>query len=163
MTRQTTAMMMVGPRSVSPWGDRIWRLALSAQLVEGNEPYWLVSVTQPANHEVKPDTVGIASPDTDNVVMSIVMLLAAHLGSGEVENFLVETHNLTLLENVREIAPFYDLSENTTRALVKELTSSVRLGFTLMEELSLVDAGLVGALRGLGFDVEVFAPLGASL
>lgn len=163
MTRQTTALMMVGPRSVTSWEDRLWRLSLCAQAVEGGEAYWLVSVTEPANYEVRPNTVGIASPDTNSVMMSIFMLLAAHVGGREVENLLVETYNLTLVENVREIAPFYDLSETTTQALVQHLTTQVRLGFTLMDEISLVDDCLIAALREVGFDVDVFSLLGASL
>mgnify|MGYP007099122287 CR=1 FL=1 len=127
-------------------------------MVEGSTPYWIVTPTLPALHTVSPSEVEVVTPHPEAVVDSVLMFLAAHFGDDDVEAYLVETHNLTVSEGVREIAPYYELADETARFLADHLSQSIRLGVTLLDDLSLVDVSVVERLRGLGFDVDVFAP-----
>ena len=158
MTRQTTALLTVGPRTLAPWNDRVWRVAGTAQLVEGSAPYWLVTPTQPAEHEVTTETILVEVPHADAVVWSVLMVVAAWFGGSEVEAVLTEGQNLTVdaVTGAREVAPYWELADTTVTTLASKLSAQVRLGLTLMDDLSLVDDDVVEGLRALGFDVDVF-------
>ncbi len=157
MTRVSTALLIISPRSVGSFADRAWRLAGSAQLVEGSIPYWIATPTQPSQHQVSPSEIEVAAPQDDCVVESILFLLASHYGGVEVENHLLETHNICLGQNgARELARFYELVGETMYFLSRNLCETVRIGFVRLDESSLVNDGVIGALRDLGFDVEVF-------
>lgn len=164
MTRLTTATLMVGPRTLSPWGDRAWRVTLTAQHVSGGETdYWIVTPTQPAQHPVRPDELLIEQPDTENAIDSILMLMSAHVGDEHVEGYLLDTANIELEDGVRVVAPFWDVSAPETRKfLSSKLSASVRLGLTVMCEQSVVTDELVEGLRQLGFDVDVFGVTSSS-
>lgn len=163
MSRQSTALLTVGPRSIAPWGDRAWRVSGTAQLVEGSTPYWIVTPTLPAIHSATPAEVEVVVPHPEAVVASVLMFLAAHFGDEDVEAYLVETHNVTLRDDVREIAPYYELADETMRFLADHLSRTLRLAVTLLDDFSLVDDEVVAELRALGFDVDVFVPaLGAT-
>lgn len=102
-------------------------------------------------------------PHPEAVVASVLMFLAAHFGDDDVEAYLVETHNVSVRDGVREIAPYYELADDTVRFLADHLSRTIRLGVTVLDEFSLVDSEVVAELRGLGFDVDEFAPaLGAT-
>lgn len=156
MTRQSTALMTVSPLASFPWGDRIWRIAATAQLVEGSAPYWIVTPTAPAAHPCQPAEIEVVAPQPESVIDSILIFLAAHFGSEYIPESLVESHNITIQEGVREIAPYYELSEPARSRLAKQLSGVIRLGITILEEQSLADERVVSGLRRLGFDVEVF-------
>lgn len=159
MTRVTTAMLMAGPRSLSPWGDRAWRVALTAQLVEGgSSAYWLATPTQPAAYEVKPDAINIETPDLDGMIDSTLIMLALHLGEANVEGYLYETHNLRVGNSGRWLAPYWELSEDGRDRLAKYLSPNVRIGLTLLEDTTMFLLAYQG-LVSLGFDVDVFAPV----
>lgn len=162
MTRQSTTVLTVGPSSIAPWGDRVWRVSGSAQLVEGSTPYWIVTPTLPANHPATPAEIEVAAPLPGSVVDSVLLLLAVHFGDDDVEAFLTETHNISVEEGVRVIAPYWDLSDETVGFLAEHLSATLRLGFTLLDDLCLVDDVVIETLRALGFDVEVFAPISGS-
>jgi hypothetical protein len=125
-------------------------------LVEGSVPYWLVTPTLPAEHNVEPDAVKAEVPEPAAVVDSVLMLLACWFGDAEVEAYLVETHNIELVEGVRQIASYWELADETVRYLAERLSSAVRLGVTVLDEFSLVDDAVIASLRGMGFDVDVF-------
>lgn len=157
MTRVSTALLMIGPKSIAPWGDRAWRVSGTAQLVEGSTPYWIVTPTQPAQHPVFPNEIEVSSPHTDSVVESILFLLASHFGQDGVEENLVETHNIEVnILGHRELARFYELSDHSKGFLAKRLSQQVRLGLTQLDDLSLVNDEVIQRLRQLDFDVEVF-------
>ncbi len=156
MTRQSTALMTVSPLASYPWGDRIWRIAATAQLVEGSAPYWIVTPTEPAAHPCQPAEIEVVAAQPESVIDSILMFLAAHFGSEHILDSLVESHNITIQEDVREIAPYYELAEPVRSLLPRQLASVLRLGITVLEEQSLVDTQVISGLRALGFDVEVF-------
>lgn len=157
MTRQTTALLTAGPKR-GVWGDRIWRLSLTAQLVEGGAAaYWLVSATPPANHEVQPPEIVIEVPESECVLDSIYVLLGAHLGNDEIAGFMEETHNISVTDNVREIAPYWDLSLDAREELRSWLSAQLRLGVTFMDSPSLFTEEVVEKLRKDNFDIDVFA------
>jgi hypothetical protein len=132
-------------------------------LVEGSTPYWIVTPTLPASHSATPAEVEVVVPHSEAVVASVLMFLAAHFGDEDVEAYLVETHNVTLRDGVREIAPYYELADETVRFLADHLSRTLRLAVTLLDDFSLVDDDVVAELRALGFDVDVFVPaLGAT-
>jgi ribosomal protein S8 len=158
MSKQTTALLTVGPRSIAPWGDRQWRVAIHAQLVSANSgDYWLVSPTEPAEHPVKSNVVGVEMPSSESVIESILMLLSAYLGDANVEGYLRETANIELVGRERVIAPYFDVSApETMMYLAARMSDAVRLGITVLDEMSLVDADVIATLRSWGFDVDVY-------
>lgn len=159
MTRVSTALLAIGPKSIAPWGDRAWRVSATAQLVEGSSPYWIVHPTQPAQHPVVPNEIGVSSPHSESVVDSVLFLLATHFGEDDVEANLLESHNIELGDDgLREVAEFYELSDYNRGFLAKRLSERVRLGLTQLDDLSLVGDEVVEQLRRLGFDLEVFGP-----
>lgn len=160
MSKQTTALLTVGPKSIAPWGDRAWRIALTAQLVSANSgDYWIVTPTEPANHAVLPSEVSVEMPHRDSLIESILMLLAAHLGDEDVEACLIDTHNIEVTDGVRTIAPYWDISDQRTyQYLTGRLSQLVRLGVTVLDDMSLFSPDVIADLRLSGFDVDVFVP-----
>jgi hypothetical protein len=159
MSRQSTALLTVGPRTIAPWGDRAWRVSGTAQLVEGSSAYWIVTPTQPANHPATPSEVDVLVPAPDTVVESLLLLLAVHFGDDQLAEYLVEHHNLTIDDaGVRVVAPYWELAGEVISHLARNLSQTVRLGVTLLDDISLMDDEVIDTLRGLGFDVDVFAP-----
>lgn len=157
MTRSSTALLTVSPKHVGSWNDtHLWRLSGSAQLVEGSTPYWLVTPTLPAQHPVEQDSVTIEQPDKEFVLDSALMVLGAWFGGDRVADYLVETHNLEVRSEVRTIAPYWDFSESTREFIAAEMNQYVRLGVTVLDDLSLVSSEVISGLRSLGFDVTVF-------
>lgn len=156
MSRQTTALLFIGPRTLSPWADRAWRVSATAQVVENSGAYWIVTPTLPSQHRVSPAEVSVHAPFAEAVVDSVLFLLAAHFGDDEVENYLVETHNVSLQGGTRELAPFYELADTTREYLARKMSEVVRLGFTRLDDLSLVNDNVIAALLRYGFDVEIF-------
>lgn len=156
MSRQSTTLMAIGPRTVSPWGDRAWRVAATAQLVEGSNAYWIVTPTVPAQNVVKPADVCVTAPYAEAVLDSVLFLLGGHFGDVDVEAYLEETHNLHVNDGTRELAPFYELAETTRDFLAVKMARLVRLGFTRLDDLSLVSDDVIAALLRYGFDVEVY-------
>lgn len=158
MSKQTTALLTVGPKSIAPWGDRAWRIALTAQLVSANSgDYWIVTPTEPANHAVGPAEVMVEAPQRECLIESIVMVLAAHLGDEDVEACLTETHNIETVGGVRTIPAYWDISDTRTfDYLTGRLSELVRLGVTILDDTSLVNVEAIADLRLLGFDVDVF-------
>lgn len=156
MSRQSTTLMAIGPRMLSPWADRAWRVSATAQVVENSGAYWIFTPTLPAQHPVTPAEVSIPAPFAEAVVDSVLFLLAAHFGNDEVENYLVETHNLSLKGDTRELAPFYELADTAREYLASRMARVVRLGFTRLDDLSLVNDEVIAALLRYGFDVEVY-------
>jgi hypothetical protein len=158
MSRQTTAYLTVSPKTIAPWGDRTWRISLASQLVEGGSAaYWITTPTQPAENLVSPDEIVIEQPSKEFLLDSILLMLAAHVGDDQIEGYLIDTQNLTLQDGVRKLAPFWDISAPEVRAfLARKLSEKVRLGITLLENLSLVNDEVINDLRAYGFDVDVF-------
>lgn len=160
MSKQTTALLTVGPKSIAPWGDRAWRIALTAQLVAANSgDYWIVTPTEPSAHAVRTSEVMVAVPQQESLIESVVMILAAHLGDEVVEACLRDTHNIEVVDGVRELAPYWDISEpRTFDYLTGRLGELVRVGITILDDMSLVSPPVIGDLRLLGFAVDVFVP-----
>jgi hypothetical protein len=157
MTRQSTALLTIGPKYVGAWADtNRWIVSGSAQLVEGNIPYWLVTPTEPAQYKVTPSEVTIDVPHAEVVVQSILMVVACWVAQDDVLRLLEETHNVELIGAERRIAPYFDLSDETVEMLARKLSDVVRLGFTLLDADCLVDADVISRLRKLGFAVDVF-------
>ena len=157
MTRLSTALLTVAPLSTGPWGDRLWRVALTAELVEGGSAaYWLIHRSEPAEHLVATAEVLITAPHTTGVVEALVLSVAAHLGDGQTEGILLDSHNIEVLDGIRHVAPYWELTDSTRQVLVERLSSSVRLGLIVLDELTLATAEVVARLRSIGFDVDVF-------
>jgi hypothetical protein len=156
VSRQSTAVLTISPLASYPWGDRIWRIAATAQLVEGSSPYWIVTPTEPPAQMCRQSEIEVATAETESVIDSILMLVAAHFGDEQMLDRLVESHNITIHDGFREIAPYYEVAEPSRSRLAKRLAGFIRLGITSLEDQSLVDANVILGLRNLGFDVEVF-------
>jgi hypothetical protein len=86
-----------------------------------------------------------------------MMLIALHFGDDAIESLLIETHNLEVSDGIRTVAPFWDISDSHTfEYLTGSLAKSLRLGVTMMDEISLLTTEVTEELRDLGFDVDVF-------
>jgi hypothetical protein len=105
---------------------------------------------------VEQDSVTIEQPDKEFVLDSALMVLGAWFGGDRVADYLVETHNLEVRSEVRTIAPYWDFSESTREFIAAEMNQYVRLGVTVLDDLSLVSSEVISGLRSLGFDVTVF-------
>jgi hypothetical protein len=127
-----------------------------SQLVEGGIPYWLVTPTQPAEHVVGTDVLVVEFPDANSVVASVLMLVATWHGGESVLGYLMDTENVSVDDRGRAIAPYWDLSEEGGRHLSNKLRGQVKLAFTIMDDMCLVDDEVIGTLRSLGFHVDVF-------
>jgi len=157
MSKQTTVSLSVGPLTTGPFGDvQPWRVSSQSQLVEGGIPYWLVTPTQPAEHAVGTDVLVVEFPDANSVVSSVLMLVATWHGGEGVLGYLMDTENVSMNDDVREVAPYWELSDEGVRYLSNKLKDQVKLAFTIMDDMCLVDDGVIGTLRGLGFRVDVF-------
>lgn len=157
MSKQTTALLSVGPLTTGPFGDiEPWRVSSQSQLVEGGIPYWLVTPTQPAEHAVGTDVLVLEFLDANSVVESVLMLVATWHGCEGVLGYLMDTENVSMDDEKRSIAPYWELSEEGVRHLSDKLKGQVKLAFTIMDDMCLVDDEVIGALRSLGFHVDVF-------
>lgn len=156
MSRETTALLMAGPKTLGPWGDRSWRVSLTAQLVEGATPYWIATPTLPEEHPTRPDEIDVVTPNSEAVVESILMMLSAHFGDHDVEVALIDTHNISMDQGMREVARCYELSDEIQKFLAERLSNQVRLGVLRLTSDTLVNAEAVVELRKLGFDVEEY-------
>lgn len=157
MSRESTALITIGPRNIAPWGDRVWRVAGTAQLVEGSTPYWIVTPTEPAQYSVSSNSVGIHLPEPESLFESILMFLAAYFGDEDVEACLVETHNVTKSANGREIAPYFELADEVQSYLVGRLSQCLRIAVTRLSDQTLMDRHVCALLRDAGFDVEEYS------
>ena len=157
MSGSSSALLMVGPTGVGPFHSHDWRVGFTAQLVEGgtNGPYWLF---QRSNE--REQVLFIDGLDAKTVVQSIVLILAFAIGSANLKGWLDESHN-TYLDEMGEIriAPYWEVSEDLLIVCVRELHETVRLGFVMLDALSILDDEVVAHLCGLGFDVDTFGLL----
>jgi hypothetical protein len=158
MSRSTTVLLTLGPRTVGSWADRAYRVSHTAQLVEGgSSAYWLVTPTSPAEHAVTPSVIRIETPEPSDVVNATIMLAGIHVGNGMAEGILLETHNVELVDGVRKVAEFWEVEPRTEANLAKILAPNIRLSFTLLDEMNLVTEEVTERLISYGFDVEVFS------
>jgi hypothetical protein len=158
MSKQTTAVLSIGPLASGSWGDtQPWRVSSHSQLIENGIPYWLVTPTQPAEHSVGSESLVVEIPDAQSVVQSVLMIAATWHGGDDIVGYLMDHENLTLVGEVRMIAPYWELSDESVCHLSSKLAERVKLGFTLMDDMCLVDAEVIETLRNLGFQVDVFA------
>jgi len=156
----TTSLITAGPKSIAPWGDRKWRIALSAQYVSGSSSdYWLVTPTNPANHAVDGYALTVPQPDHEGVLDSLIYMLAIHLGDDDLEGYLFDHHNIEVADGLRVPVDFWELTESTRQHLGSRLASQFRLAVTVMDEICPVDPAVVRDLRALGFDVDVYTLL----
>ena len=139
MSRSTTVLLTIGPRTVGSWADRAYRISHTAQLVEGGSgAYWLVTPTLPAEHAVATDVIRIETPDPCGVVNATIMLAAVHAGQSHVERLLLDTHNIEIVAGVRQIAEFWEVEPNTEANLAQALAPNIRMSFTILDEMNLV-------------------------
>lgn len=158
MTRTTTALITAGPRTIGPWGDRAWRIALTIQLVEGGSAaYFLSTPTNEPIQQVSPAEVVIEAPHDECTLSSLIMTLAAQLGTEHAQALLEESHNLTMENDIRHIAPYWDLSDELQRQLAQELAEIIRIGVVVLDSTSLVNPILISKLRDHGFDVDLYS------
>lgn len=158
MSRTSTVLLTLGPRTVGAWADRAYRISHTAQLVEGGSgAYWLVTSTAPVENPVTPDVIRIEKPDTSGVINATIMLAAAFAGQSQVEGLLLDTHNIEIVDGVRQIAEFWEVEPNTEANLAKVLAPNIRMSFTILDEMNLVTEEVTEQLISYGFDVEVFS------
>lgn len=134
MSRVTTGLVFVGPRRIAPWGDRAWRVAFTAQCVEGgSQAYWLLSCPHSATSDGL--TFPISSPDASAAYKALEQLLGFATSAGEL-----------------------GAGEAAKRPETRTLSARFRIGLVTLDQPSLLDAELIELLEAAEFDVEVFTP-----
>lgn len=157
MTSYTNALLTAGPRTIGPWGDRLWRIGFAAQYVTGSSSdYWLVSTNDASPTVADFESLVVPSPDETGVLDSILYLLAMQVGDPAVEQFLIEHHNVEIVAGRRVPVEFWELTDRTRVQLASLLAQQFRLGLTLMEDSCLVSDRVISELKKLGFEVDVF-------
>lgn len=158
MTKFSSALLMVGPAQVGIFGDDLWRVGLTSQLVEGgsNGPYWLTPVT---GFREKEETALIIGEIQSSVLVDSVIILSA-LASGEKRalGLLFDTHNVVQDEYGLHVAPYWELAPSVRDALVRYISPLVKLGLVRLDSETLMNQSLVNDLSLLNFRVQVFEP-----
>lgn len=161
MTQQTTALLALSPRTSGPWQDSVYRISHSIQLVEGgSSAYWLTTSTQPPAHNVSSDVLRIECPESDYLTSTVILLAALHAGDENAEGYLLETHNIDLVDldgvPTRRLAEFWELEPRVEESIARLLAPQVRMAVTVLDEMNIFSPDVVQALRDYGFQIEVF-------
>jgi hypothetical protein len=156
VTTASTAFVMVGPSGVGSFHDRLWRVSPnSSQLVEGGTsgPYFLLGSGD--------DEFIFAVEDfgLDNVVSSVVLLIALLVGEEKTIDMLRATENLIPTDRGERVAPCWELADEVIRFLVDKLGPICRVGVVRLDRDSIFTADVVDRLRSLGLDIATYEDL----
>ena len=156
MTKFSTALLMVGPAQVGIFGDDLWRVASSSQLVEGgsNGPFWLTPVS---GFSGKEETALLIDGVEPSVLRDSVLILGALASKDEQAiGILRDTHNIVEDDFGIHVAPYWELAPSTKDSLIRQISEKVRFGFVILDEDSILDSQFFDSLTVAGLSSEVF-------
>jgi hypothetical protein len=122
-------------------------------LAEGSSggPFWHIDSVLLEQQQFLP----IVDLDEDRIVDSILLGLAAVLGTEDLKWLLREHENC--LENQETLfAPFWDLDDGLRSRILDEIGETLKIGVVHLEPVSLVSQGVIRKLESFGIDVGVF-------
>jgi hypothetical protein len=156
VTKFSSALLMVGPAQVGIFGDDLWRVGLTSQLVVGgsNGPFWLSPVTGQQGKEES--ALLLESTDTSVIVDSVVILGSIASNDDQALGILRDSHNLVDDAFGEHVAPYWELTPSTRQQLLDRIVDRVRLGFVLLESESLLDQRFFECIRETGLKTEVY-------
>lgn len=157
MTKQSTAAILVSPKTLGAWGDKGWRLREVYELVEGGSTSYLLRTSNDdSDPRGKTSALTIPYPDAQTLLETFVAIVSINLGTSRSLALLDESHNLTL--DGRGLAPFWDIADDVLNALCRNLSSIIRIGLVSLDEMTMADHGFITILREKNFEVTVFSP-----
>ena len=157
MTTTSSAALFTSAKGFGPFYAPGWRLGTVAELAEGgtNGPFWVIREPESS----APLYLPLVELDVERMVSSIALLLAGTTQDLNLEGLLIDTHNLNIANGTKSFAPFWDLSEQDVDRIFRTLSQRVRLGFTILEEHSLLTDPVIDTLNSKGMEVELFRHL----
>lgn len=157
MTKQSTAAILVSPKTLGAWGDKGWRLREVYELVEGGSTsYLLRNSNDDSDTRSETSALTIAHPDAQTLLETFVAMVSINLSTSRSLALLDESHNLAL--DGSGLAPFWDLADDVLDALCRDLSSMIRVGLVSLDEVSMADHSFITLLREKNFEVTVFSP-----
>lgn len=159
MTKFSTALLMVGPARVGIFGEDLWRVASSSQLVEGgsNGPFWLTPVS---GYSGKDETALLIDGIEPWVLRDSVVILGALASKDEQAlGLLRDTHNIVEDDFGIHVAPYWELAPSTRESLIRQISQKVRFGFVILAEDSILDSRFFESLTLSGLSFEVFSQI----
>lgn len=156
MTKFSTALLMIGPAKIGIFGDDLWRVASSSQLVEGgsNGPFWLTPVS---GFSGKNETALLIDGTEPSVLRDSVLILGALASNDEQAiGILRDTHNIVEDDFGIHVAPYWELAPSTRDSLIRQIEQKVRFGFVILDEDSILDSRFFDSLTLAGLSSEVF-------
>lgn len=156
MTKFSTALLMIGPAQIGIFGDDLWRVASSSQLVEGgsNGPFWLTPVS---GFSGKNETALLIDGTEPSVLRDSVLILGALASNDEQAiGILRDTHNIVEDDFGIHVAPYWELAPSTRDSLIRQIEQKVRFGFVILDEDSILDSRFFDSLTLAGLSSEVF-------
>lgn len=156
MTKFSTALLMIGPAQIGIFGDDLWRVASSSQLVEGgsNGPFWLTPVS---GFSGKNETALLIDGTEPSVLRDSVLILGALASNDEQAiGILRDTHNIVEDDFGIHVAPYWELAPSTRDSLIRRIEQKVRFGFVILDEDSILDSRFFDSLTLAGLSSEVF-------
>lgn len=153
MTATSTALLVVSPQGGGPFNGPVWRIGVSAQLVEKSSgPYWLIRDPDSLAERYVP----VPALDALTLAQSILLCLVVSILDAEKLWLFEENHNLLRSESGVSTAEYWDLSDREIEFAVEQLRSRVKLGLTILDEETALTPPVVNTLTGWGIPVEVF-------
>jgi len=157
LTKQSTAAILVSPKTLGTWGDKGWRLSEVYELIEGGSTSYLL---RNSNRDSDPgsstSSLMIAYPNAETLLETFIAMLSINLGTSRCLDLLEESHNLT--SDGSDLAPFWDLADDVLDCLCRELASIIRIGIVALDDMSMADREFTKILREKDFEVTLFAP-----
>jgi hypothetical protein len=160
----TTAVLLVSPRRIGPWGDDAWKVTHVARLLENSIPAWSLSELNPAPHEQAVDhPLPVVLPCQQRplslalcvLIGAIVLHDPAALAAFGLPDDPDEVRRRMNTAGRRvELAKKVDAK--TLKSVMAELTQSCRIGVVRLERGSGFDETEVRWITERGLDVSVY-------
>ena len=153
MTATSTAHIFVSPQGGGPFNGPVWRIGVTAQLVENSAaPYWLWRRPE----SIEDNFVPIPVMDDWTVAQSVLFMLALAFATENDLMIFEEHHNLVTTERGFQVSECWDLSDEEIRLCKSIIWNRIRIGLTILEPNSLVTSATLREIDDLGIEMEVF-------
>ena len=157
MTRLSTLYVLMAPRNVGPWGDSIWRVGYTAQLVEGGSggPYWLVSPPSgEENSSVPVTTFIIGGLDTERVSQSLFLLVA--ILSLAIEPAADDIKIPASIEIQNGAVNRWERPSESELEVLSRRAERLKVGLVSLDSQAIFNDEAVGKFREFGIETHVF-------
>lgn len=164
MAGYSTAVVLVGPRGVGPFGAREWRVTSTVTLIEKHRRCWMVNA---AGHGDPDEHAALYFPPSLNPAEELLLAVAALVVRAPSVWEIAEKYGLVHPSRIRRDKPTIDFDPAETQvsdsaygellsAALESAVESARLGVTRLAENTHLGSGDIHWLRSMGCDVEEF-------